>query len=50
VYVGIVEEVGRDVAAIKPGEFVVGSFFASENTCENLPGRQSELVHPPRTH
>ena len=33
-YCGIVEEVGRDVRLIKPGQFVVGSFFASDNTCE----------------
>src|SRR3954454_4487231 len=33
-YVGIVEEVGGAVATIKPGQFVVGSFFASDNTCE----------------
>ena len=33
-YAGIVEEVGRDVRNIKPGQFVVGSFFASDNTCE----------------
>ena len=33
-YVGIVEEVGDDVSIIKPGQFVVGSFFASDNTCE----------------
>src|ERR687897_2413388 len=33
-YVGIVEAVGRDVATIKPGQFVIGSFFASDNTCE----------------
>jgi threonine dehydrogenase-like Zn-dependent dehydrogenase len=32
-YCGIVEEVGRDVKNIKPGQFVVGSFFASDNTC-----------------
>lgn len=32
-YCGIVEEVGRDVRTIKPGQFVVGSFFASDNTC-----------------
>jgi threonine dehydrogenase-like Zn-dependent dehydrogenase len=32
-YVGIVEEVGRDVATVKPGQFVIGSFFASDNTC-----------------
>lgn len=33
-YCGIVEEVGREVKHIKPGQFVVGSFFASDNTCE----------------
>jgi len=32
-YCGIVEEVGREVRSIKPGQFVVGSFFASDNTC-----------------
>ena len=32
-YCGIVEEVGRAVTAIQPGQFVVGSFFASDNTC-----------------
>jgi threonine dehydrogenase-like Zn-dependent dehydrogenase len=29
-----VEEVGSEVKHIKPGQFVVGSFFASDNTCE----------------
>jgi threonine dehydrogenase-like Zn-dependent dehydrogenase len=33
-YVGIVEDVGSDVSTVKPGEFVIGSFFASDNTCE----------------
>jgi threonine dehydrogenase-like Zn-dependent dehydrogenase len=33
-YCGIVEEVGSAVTTIKPGQFVVGSFFASDNTCE----------------
>jgi threonine dehydrogenase-like Zn-dependent dehydrogenase len=33
-YGGIVEEVGSEVTTIKPGQFVVGSFFASDNTCE----------------
>jgi threonine dehydrogenase-like Zn-dependent dehydrogenase len=32
-YCGIVEEVGSAVRNIKPGQFVVGSFFASDNTC-----------------
>ena len=33
-YVGVVEEVGSEVRNVKPGQFVVGSFFASDNTCE----------------
>ncbi len=32
-YCGFVEEVGRDVTAVEPGQFVIGSFFASDNTC-----------------
>jgi len=32
-YCGIVEEVGSAVRSVKPGEFVIGSFFASDNTC-----------------
>ncbi|HKN67210.1 MAG TPA: zinc-dependent alcohol dehydrogenase family protein [Gemmatimonadaceae bacterium] len=32
-YCGIVEEVGRDVKKLKRGQFVVGSFFASDNSC-----------------
>src|SRR2546426_10121863 len=34
-YCGIVEEVGSAVRSIKPGQFVIGSFFASDNTCPN---------------
>jgi threonine dehydrogenase-like Zn-dependent dehydrogenase len=45
-YVGIVEEVGRDVSAIRRGQFVVGSFFASDNTCEICrSGYQSSCIH-----
>ncbi|WP_062356762.1 zinc-dependent alcohol dehydrogenase family protein [Herbidospora yilanensis] len=33
-YVGIVERVGSEVRTVKPGQFVVGSFWASDNTCE----------------
>ena len=33
-YVGIVEEVGIEITTIKPGQFVIGSFFASDDTCE----------------
>jgi threonine dehydrogenase-like Zn-dependent dehydrogenase len=32
-YCGVVEEVGRGVTSIKRGQFVIGSFFASDNTC-----------------
>jgi threonine dehydrogenase-like Zn-dependent dehydrogenase len=45
-YVGIVEEVGSDVSAIRRGQFVVGSFFASDNTCEICrSGYQSSCIH-----
>ncbi|HYZ35981.1 MAG TPA: zinc-dependent alcohol dehydrogenase family protein [Pseudonocardiaceae bacterium] len=60
-YCGIVEEVGRDVRSIKPGQFVIGSFFASDNTCphcragfqtscqhrELISGAQAELLRVP---
>src|SRR5205823_11829645 len=32
-YSGIVEEVGRAVRSIQPGQFVIGSFATSDNTC-----------------
>jgi threonine dehydrogenase-like Zn-dependent dehydrogenase len=45
-YVGIVEEVGSAVRTIQPGQFVVGSFFASDNTCEICQaGYPSRCVH-----
>jgi threonine dehydrogenase-like Zn-dependent dehydrogenase len=45
-YVGIVEEVGGQVTTVRPGQFVVGSFFASDNTCEICrAGYQSSCVH-----
>jgi threonine dehydrogenase-like Zn-dependent dehydrogenase len=45
-YVGIVEQVGDDVQNVKVGDFVVGSFFASDNTCEICQaGYQSRCVH-----
>jgi len=34
-YCGIVEEVGSAVTKVKRGQFVIGSFFASDNTCPN---------------
>src|SRR6266545_1023051 len=45
-YVGIVEEVGSAVGTIRPGQFVIGSFFASDNTCEICQaGYQSSCIH-----
>ncbi len=45
-YVGIVEEVGSEVRNIKPGQFVVGSFWASDNTCPICQaGYQSRCVN-----
>ncbi len=32
-YCGVVEEVGSAVATVRPGQFVVGSFCISDNTC-----------------
>ncbi|HEY5845161.1 MAG TPA: zinc-dependent alcohol dehydrogenase family protein [Microlunatus sp.] len=32
-YVGIVEQIGRDVATVKPGDFVIGGFLYSDNSC-----------------
>ena len=39
----------RGHARSRPGQFVVGSFFASDNTCDELPGRLPELLRPPGT-
>jgi threonine dehydrogenase-like Zn-dependent dehydrogenase len=45
-YVGIVEEIGSGVTTIKPGQFVIGSFFASDNTCEICrAGYQTDCIH-----
>ena len=45
-YVGVVEEIGADVKNIKVGDFVVGSFWASDNTCEICQaGYQAYCVH-----
>ncbi|MEY8018635.1 zinc-dependent alcohol dehydrogenase family protein [Mycobacterium servetii] len=44
-YVGVVEEVGSEVRTVKPGQFVVGSFVSSDNTCEICAaGYQSRCV------
>lgn len=34
-YCGIVEAVGSEVKTVKPGQFVIGSFCVSDNTCPN---------------
>src|SRR5207245_7408099 len=34
-YCGFVEEVGSAVTSIKSGQFVIGSFFASDKKCAN---------------
>ena len=45
-YCGIVEDVGRAVTSIKPGEFVIGSFAASDNTCPHCrAGYQTSCAH-----
>src|SRR5437868_407593 len=44
-YCGFVEEVGRAVKSVKPGQFVIGSFATSDNTCPNCRyGYQSSCV------
>ena len=44
-YCGVVEEVGRAVRSVKPGQFVVGSFATSDNTCPHCRyGYQSSCV------
>jgi threonine dehydrogenase-like Zn-dependent dehydrogenase len=45
-YCGIVEEIGADVTSIRPGQFVIGSFFASDNTCPHCrAGYQTSCRH-----
>ncbi|KOU11680.1 zinc-dependent alcohol dehydrogenase family protein [Streptomyces ardesiacus] len=45
-YVGFVEEVGSEVTSVRPGQFVVGSFATSDNTCANCAnGFQSNCLH-----
>jgi threonine dehydrogenase-like Zn-dependent dehydrogenase len=60
-YVGVVEEVGSEVTSIRPGQFVIGSFIASDNTCphcragyqtacqhrQGISGAQAELLRVP---
>ena len=45
-YCGIVEEVGSAVTSVKRGQFVIGSFFVSDNTCPHCQiGYQSSCQH-----
>lgn len=45
-YCGVVEEVGSKVRSVKPGQFVIGSFATSDNTCPNCQyGYQSSCMH-----
>ncbi|MGB7988876.1 MAG: zinc-dependent alcohol dehydrogenase family protein [Candidatus Methylophosphatis roskildensis] len=45
-YCGVVEEVGSAVRSIKPGQFVIGSFATSDNTCPTCQyGYQSSCLH-----
>lgn len=44
-YCGFVEEIGSAVKSVKPGQFVVGSFATSDNTCPHCQiGYQSSCV------
>jgi threonine dehydrogenase-like Zn-dependent dehydrogenase len=50
-YVGVVEEIGSDVKTMKVGDFVVGSFVISDNTCEICQaGFQSKCVRAEFVH
>lgn len=45
-YCGVVVEVGNDVKTVRPGQFVVGSFVISDNTCPHCRyGFQSSCEH-----
>jgi threonine dehydrogenase-like Zn-dependent dehydrogenase len=45
-YIGVVEEVGREVTSLRRGQFVVGSFATSDNTCPICQaGYQSRCVN-----
>ena len=45
-YCGFVEEIGRDVKNVRRGQFVIGSFFASDNTCPHCrAGYQTSCMH-----
>ncbi|MCA4135407.1 zinc-dependent alcohol dehydrogenase family protein [Arthrobacter sp. M4] len=44
-YVGVVERIGAEVTSVKPGQFVIGGFSASDNTCDHCrAGYQTSCV------
>ena len=47
-YCGIIEKVGSGVKSVKPGQFVIGSFFASDNTCPNCHVGYPVILPEPR--
>lgn len=45
-YLGVVETVGGEVSSVQPGQYVLGSFLASDNTCLNChAGYQTSCLH-----
>ncbi len=46
-YCGIVEGTGSEVTTIKPGQLVIGSFFALRQQLPELPGRVPVLLPAP---
>lgn len=45
-YVGVVEQVGAAVTTVRPGDFVVGGFLHSDNTCAVCrKGMQANCLH-----
>ncbi|MCP2266968.1 zinc-dependent alcohol dehydrogenase family protein [Promicromonospora thailandica] len=45
-YVGVVEQVGAAVTTVRPGDFVVGGFLHSDNTCAVCrAGMQANCLH-----
>src|SRR4051812_27959784 len=49
-YAGIVEEVGDAVTTVEPGQFVVGSFWATDRHVPGLPVRLPERLRQPGAH
>lgn len=45
-FIGVVEEIGKDVATLKVGDFVIAPFAYSDGTCEFcLEGLQTSCIH-----